>query len=97
VGVGVVLSQGTGWKRIPVWYVVRVSTRNLEMVYTPSVCSWNGIPFSYRNEISVGRMSRSLCRRVTDRQDSAHFSRVYENVKLLLLSRVVEWSKGGKD
>ena len=50
MGVRVVLSQGTGWKRIPVWYVVRVSTRNLEMVYTPSVCSWNGIPFSYRND-----------------------------------------------
>jgi hypothetical protein len=50
VGVGVVLSQGTGWRRIPVWYVVRVSTRNLEMVYTPSVHSWNGIPFSYRDD-----------------------------------------------
>ena len=38
-------------------------------------------------------VSRSLGRRVTDLQDNAHFSRVYKNVKLLLLSRVVEWSK----
>jgi len=50
VGVWVVLSQGTGLKGIPVWYVVRVSIWNLEMVYTPSVCSWNGIPFSYGND-----------------------------------------------